>query len=106
MNKLFKLGLIAGGVALVSQLMARKKSDWTGLSEAEVREKLDARIPRKVPEDKRSAISDDVVDKMRSKGMLREDETTPVTSEVGEDEASDASAPENGDETKDSTDSA
>ncbi len=106
MKKLVKLAFIVGGVTLVAKVLAHRKSHWSGLSEAEVRQKLDARMPRQVPENKRSTIADEVVSKMRSKGMLGEDEPSPPADDVGGEEGPTTSDPENGDDTEDTTDSA
>jgi hypothetical protein len=43
------------------------------MAESDVRAKLDARLPDKVPTDKRAEIADKIVDKMREKGVLVED---------------------------------
>ena len=48
-------------------------SEWQGLTESEARSKLDAKLPDRIPADKRGAISDKVVGKMRARGVLVED---------------------------------
>lgn len=74
MKKLVKFGLIVGGIAFVAKLVSAKKSEWQGLTESEVRQKLDSRLPDRVPEQKRAAVADKVVSKMRTRGFLREEE--------------------------------
>lgn len=83
MKKLIKLALLVGGVALAAKLLEAKKAEWEGLAESDVRAKLDARLPDKVPADKRAEIADKIVGKMREKGVLGEEATT------GEEPASD-----------------
>lgn len=73
MKKLIKLGLLVGGIAFVAKMVSAKKSEWQGLSEPEVRAKIDSRMPDKVPAEKRDAVADKVVSKMREKGVLRDD---------------------------------
>ncbi len=73
MKKLIKLALIVGVVAFAAKLVAAKKSEWHGLTESEVRDKLDSRLPGKVPDAKRAVIADKVVSKMRERGVLREE---------------------------------
>ena len=73
MKKLIKLGLLVGGVAFAAKLLEAKKAEWEGLTEPDVRAKLDARIPDKVPADKRAEIADKIVDTMRKKGVLGEE---------------------------------
>ncbi len=74
MKKLIKLALIVGALAFAAKLVAAKKTEWHGLTEAEVRDKLDARLPDRVPEEKRVAVADKVVSTMRARGVLREDQ--------------------------------
>jgi hypothetical protein len=71
MKKLFKLAIFAGLVAGVAKLAQAKKAEWSGLSEAQVREKLDTTIGRKVDDPvKMAEISDKVVAKMKERGMI------------------------------------
>lgn len=86
MKKLIKLGLLVGGVAFAAKLLEAKKAEWEGLAESDVRAKLNARLPDKVPADKRAEIADKIVDKMREKGVLGED--APTTEDAGTHEPS------------------
>ena len=72
-KKLIGFALIAGAVAVAAKLMAAQKAEWQGLSEAEVRERMEQRMPARVPEEKRADVADKVVAKMRERGMLREE---------------------------------
>jgi hypothetical protein len=73
MKKLVKLALIGGGIVMVAKLVSAQKSAWAGLTESEVREKLDARLPARIPDDKRAAIAEMVVSRMRERGVIREE---------------------------------
>jgi hypothetical protein len=73
-KKLLKLALLVGAIAAVSKLVTAKKAEWQGLSEAEVREKLDSQLPGKMPGEKRDAVAEKVVSKMRDHGVLREED--------------------------------
>jgi hypothetical protein len=53
--------------------MARE-SEWEGLTESEARGKLDAKLPDRMPEEKRALISDKLVAKMGDKGILVADD--------------------------------
>lgn len=77
MKKLLKLALLVGGIAAVAKLVGAKKAEWQGLTESEVRAKLDARLPDKMPPEKQAAVADKVVGKMRERGVLREDDVVP-----------------------------
>jgi hypothetical protein len=86
-KKLIGLALIAGAVGAAAKLMANKKAEWQGLSEAEVRQKLEQRMPSRVPEEKRAAVADKVVAKMRERGVFEEESAEPspgAESEAGE----------------------
>lgn len=74
MKKLLKLALLVGGIAAVAKLVGAKKAEWAGLTEAEVRAKLDARLPDRMPPEKQQQVADKVVSKMRERGVLVEDE--------------------------------
>lgn len=72
MKKLFTLAALAG-VAVGITKMAAAKKEWSGLTEAEIRAKLDAKFAAKVPDPaKRTKLGDKVIEGMRKKGMLRE----------------------------------
>ena len=77
MKKLFKLAIVVGLGALVVKAMEAKK-EWTGLTETEVRTKLGDKLGDKVPEDKLQEIGDKVVEGMRSKGKLADDQPGPA----------------------------
>ena len=72
-SSFIKLVLLVGGVAAVAKLVGAKKSQWTGLSESEVRLKVETRMPDRVPEEKRTAVTDKVVATMKTRGLLSED---------------------------------
>lgn len=70
MRKLFTLAALVG-IAVGVNKMAAAKKEWSGLTEAEVRAKLDTKLGAKVPDaSKRAEIGDKVIDRMRKKGML------------------------------------
>lgn len=73
MKRLFKFGLFAAMVAGLAKVAATKKAEWQGLTETEVRDKLQGKLGDKVPDDKLNQITDKVVDTMRQRGVLGED---------------------------------
>ena len=101
MKKLLKLTLIVGGIAAVAKLVTARKAEWQGLTESQVREKLDSRLPGRIPDEKRAAVADKVVSKMQERGVLRvQDETTaPAPAEDG------GMAADSGDDGEDTTES-
>ena len=87
-KRLIGLILAIGAGAAVAKLMTAKKAEWQGLSEDQVRAKVEQRMPTRVPEEKRAEVADKVVTKMRDRGMLAEEELSeePVPAEVTSDE--------------------
>ena len=92
MKKILKLALIIGGIAAVAKLVGAKKSEWHGLTESEVRAKLDAKLPDRMSPEKQAMVADKVVTKMRSRGVLL-DEEPAAAPESAEDETSDEANP-------------
>lgn len=72
-HNLVRVALLLGGAALVAKMIGDKKNQWTGLSESEVRHKVEARLPDRVADEKRTAVVDKVVATMKSRGLLGED---------------------------------
>lgn len=69
--------VIAAIAACAKKGKSHRGSDWHGLTESEARSKLDAKLPDKIPAEKRSAISDKVVAKMRDRGVISDDAVVP-----------------------------
>ena len=70
MKKLIKLLLIAGIILALVKLTQHKKAAWEGLTETEVRDKLESKLAARVPSEKLTDIQDKVVAKMRDHGKL------------------------------------
>ncbi|MEE9581313.1 MAG: hypothetical protein V3W36_00070 [Acidimicrobiia bacterium] len=88
MKKLIKFAMIVGAIAAAARLVGSKKAEWEGLTEAQVRGKLDERLPDRVPDEKRAMVADKVVEKMRSRGKLVE-ASDPDAGEAAEDGSED-----------------
>lgn len=76
-KRLLKFALLIGGIAAVAKLVGAKKAEWSGLTEAEVRAKLDAKLPDRMPAEKQAEVADKIVAKMRERGVLVEDDAEP-----------------------------
>lgn len=74
MKRLIKLALVIGAVSAASRMIRAKRAEWDGLTESQVRDKIEDRMPQRVPADKRTAVADTVVAKMRSRGRLGHDD--------------------------------
>ncbi len=79
MKKLVKLGLIVGVIVVLAKIVMAKKAKWEGLTESEIRDKLETRLPKRMPGEKRAAVVDKLVSKMREKGALLEEEEPSVS---------------------------
>lgn len=80
------IGLVPLTVAVAACAKAKRQgSEWHGLTESEARAKLDDKLPGKIPADKRSAISDKVVAKMRDHGVIVDDTVPDDASSITDD---------------------
>ncbi len=70
MKRLFRLALLAALVFGIYKLMEEKKN-WTGLTEDEAREKLNTKLSPRVPPEKLEQVTDQIVDQMKARGVLR-----------------------------------
>ena len=78
MRKLLKLAVVAAVVTGVAKVIATQKKEWSGLTEPEVRGKLHTKLDSKLGNDKVDEIADKVVEGMRQKNVLADDESIPV----------------------------
>ena len=76
-RRLFLAAAVVLIAACIKKAKSHRESEWHGLTESDVRSKLDAKLPSRIPEDKRSAISDKVISKMRDRGVVSEDLYVP-----------------------------
>jgi hypothetical protein len=74
MKKLLFVAAIFGVIALFSKKARQNKAAFQGLTEAEARDRIVHHFPEKVPEERRDAIADTIVSKMRDRGILSIDE--------------------------------
>lgn len=88
MKNLVKLLLIAGIILALVKLVQKQKRAWEGLTETEVRDKLESKLSARVPSEKLTNIQDKVVAKMRDHGKLVDAPEEPEPTQ--EDTAADA----------------
>ena len=82
MKKLVMFALIVGAVAFLAKLAAAQKAKWEGLTESEVRDKIESGLPKQVPSEKRAEIADKVVSGMREGGVLGDEDESSVPTET------------------------
>lgn len=78
MKRLLLIAAVLGLIALAVKKSSQRREEWHGLSEAEAREKLEQRLPSRMPEDRREAMTDKIVGKMRERGVLEDDTTVDL----------------------------
>ncbi len=71
MKRLLLAAVVLGLVALaMKKKCSQQREQWHGLSETDVREKLDQRLPSRIPDDRRVAMTDRIVGQMRDRGVI------------------------------------
>jgi hypothetical protein len=73
MKKLLKILIFAALVGGAVKLVSAKKAEWQGLTETQVRDKLQAKLGARMPSEKVDEISNKVVETMRQRGALGEE---------------------------------
>jgi hypothetical protein len=81
-KKLVKFALIVGAIVFLAKLVAAQKAKWEGLTESEVRDKIESRLPKQVPSDKRAEIADKVVSGMREGGVLGDEDERSASAQT------------------------
>jgi len=85
MKKFLFVAAFFAFIALISKKARQDKAAFQGLTEVEARDRIVQRFPEKVPEEKRDAIADTIVSKMRDRGILSIDELeSDETIELGD----------------------
>jgi hypothetical protein len=69
-KRVLALAVVAGIVAGAVRMISMQKKQWQGLSESEARAKIDAKLPAKIPVEKRAEVTDKIVGAMKEKGVL------------------------------------
>ena len=87
MKRLITLAIVGGPVYGAARLVMAKKAEWEGLTEGELRSKLDAKLAGRVPDEAVDQIKEGVVRQMQAMGRLRDDETRSDDAGVGTVEA-------------------
>jgi len=70
MKKLFRMLMLAAVIFSVYKLMDEKKK-WTGLTEDEARARLSTKLSSRVPAEKLDQLTDQIVEQMKVRGVLR-----------------------------------
>jgi hypothetical protein len=76
------IAAIIGLVALAVRKGSQQREEWHGLTETDARERLDQRLPTRMPEDRRAAVTDKIVERMRDRGVLADEVETDIGLDV------------------------
>lgn len=88
---LFKFALVVGFLALITKVVASKKEEYYGITESEARMKFESKLGPRIGEDKATEIADQVIPKLKEKGIIVAD---PVEDDADTTEEADDSADE------------
>ena len=73
MKKLLFLAALIGLIVAASRKAQVDREQWEGLTEDEVRSRLDQRLPNQIPGEKRQMITDKIVTKMKDRGTISDE---------------------------------
>ncbi len=75
---LFKLAFFAGLIYLVSRFVAEKKDEYAGMTESQAREMFMEKMGPRIGDDNASEIADQVIPKLKERGLLKPDSAETV----------------------------
>ncbi|MCZ6567640.1 MAG: hypothetical protein V3S43_05425 [Acidimicrobiia bacterium] len=95
---MIKFLVLVGILVAAGKFMAKQKQDWSGITEAQAREKIESRLASRVGEEKATDIANQIVTVLTEKGVIKAEETADevvdVTEETAEAVSDDAEAVE------------
>ncbi len=81
---LFKFLVIAGVVAAVARVLASKRAEYAGLTEAEAKARFEERMGPWLGDEKAAEVADQVIPKLRESGILDPDAPEKAMASVKE----------------------
>ena len=78
MKRLLIVAAVLGLIALAVKKGSQRREEWHGLTEAEARERVGQRLPGRMPDERREAVTDKIVGTMRDKGVLADDDVVDL----------------------------
>ncbi len=91
---IFKLLVFLGLAAAVAKVLGAKKDELFGLTESEAREKFEQKLASRIGEDVASEIANQVIPKLKEKGVIKDDPAPSASDEDTSDEEMAGSAEE------------
>ena len=81
---IFRLLLLAGLVSVAVNAVLAKKREYFGLTETEARAKFEEKLAGRVGEERAAEIADEVIPKLKERGLIVEDPISEAVDEVVE----------------------
>ena len=82
---MIKFLVLVGILVAAGKFMAKQKQDWSGITEAQAREKIESRLASRVGEEKATDIANQIVTVLTEKGVIKAEETAEEVVDVTED---------------------
>ncbi len=84
---MIKFLVLVGILVAAGKFMAKQKQDWSGITEAQAREKIESRLASRVGEEKATDIANQIVTVLTEKGVIKAEETADEVVDVTEEGA-------------------
>ena len=81
---MIKFLVLVGILVAAGKFMAKQKQDWSGITEAQAREKIESRLASRVGEEKATDIANHIVTVLTEKGVIKAEETAEEVVDVTE----------------------
>lgn len=75
---LVKFLIFVGILFAASKLLAMKKDEYMGMTESEARSKFETKLGPRIGEEKAAEIADQVIPKLKEKGVIKADDEDEV----------------------------
>ncbi len=75
---LVKFLIFVGILFAASKLLAKKKDEYMGMTESEARSKFETKLGPRIGEEKAAEIADQVIPKLKEKGVIKADDEDEV----------------------------
>ena len=79
---LIKFAILAGMVSMAVRFVSAKKQEYMGLTESEARQKFEEKLGSKIGEEKAAEVADQVIPKLKEKGVIVDDPIAEAVDEV------------------------
>ncbi|MGB7859197.1 MAG: hypothetical protein WBM90_01725 [Acidimicrobiia bacterium] len=81
---MFKFLVFAGVLYMAGRILMQKKEEFYGISESEARVKIETKLGPRMGEDKAAELADQIIPKLKEKGVIKADEPHDIVEAAGE----------------------